>query len=480
MRIPGRSLRRPIFLLALLFLVVAAGIWGPSVYRTILLGSGFMAQSLCAGIFVSGRDAKDLLAQELSGPRYELLRFFEPTIDREQKRVSASAYGLGRRTSIFRDGLGCTLVIGTTEEALRAQADGLFRAPMPADPDAAWPTGEKVDLSSLPEGVDATALTKAIDAIFAEPDAKRPRRTRALVVVYQGRIVAERYAEGFDADMPLVGWSMSKTATNALTGLRVADGKLVVTENALMPEWRDSNDPRRGITLDDLLRMTSGLRFDETYSSDLSDVTQMLFVQGNAAAYAARKPFVHPPETSWYYSSGSTNIVASVLRQTFPDEREYLRYPRDRLFGPLGMRTAILQPDAAGTFLSASALYASARDWARLGLLFVQDGVWNGERLLPEGWLAYSLRPTVAAPDDRYGAHLWLNLPDSADFGEPPMPRDAFYMLGHDQQVVAMVPSRDLVIVRLGLTRPGGDWDNARELAPLVDAFPERKTASVN
>ena len=480
MRLPGRSLRRPIFLLALLFLVVAAGVWGPAVYRTVLLGSGFMAQTLCAGIFVSGREAKDVLAQELSGPRYELLRFFQPAIDREQKSVSASAYGLGSRTSIFRDGLGCTLVIGTTEEALRSEARGLFTDSRPAAADILWPGGEKVDLAAPPNGVDAATLNDAIDAIFSEPDPKRPRRTRALVVVYKGRIVAERYAEGFHADTPQVGWSMSKTATNALTGLRVADGKLAVTENALMPEWRDSNDPRRAITLDDLLRMTSGLRFDETYSSDLSDVTQMLFVKGNAAAYAARKPLVHPPGTSWYYSSGSTNIVASVLRQSFANERDYLRYPRERLFAPLGMQSAVLQPDASGTFLAASALFASARDWARLGLLFLQDGVWNGERLLPEDWLAYSLRPTVPAPDDRYGAGVWLNLPDSENFGEPPMPRDAFYMLGHDQQVVAMVPSRDLVIVRLGLTRPGGDWDNARELGPLVDAFPERKTASVN
>ena len=246
------------------------------------------------------------------------MRFFQPTIDREQKRVRASLYGLGSRSSIFREGLGCTLVIGTTEDALRAEAKGLFTDPRSPAPDVLWPGGERVDLTALPDGIDAKALKGAIDAIFSEPDAKRPRRTRALVVVYQGRIVAERYAEGFDADMPLVGWSMSKTATNALTGLRVADRKLVVTENALMPEWRDSNDPRRAIRLDDLLRMTSGLLFDETNSRDLSDVTQMLFVEGNAAAYAARKPLVHPPGTFWYHSSGSTNIIASVLRQTFP------------------------------------------------------------------------------------------------------------------------------------------------------------------
>jgi CubicO group peptidase (beta-lactamase class C family) len=274
--------------------------------------------------------------------------------------------------------------------------------------------------------------------------------------------------------MPLVGWSMSKTAINALVGLRAKDGALSLDQNRLMPEWRDKDDPRGAITLNELMRMTSGLAFDESYNDDLSDVTQMLFVQGNAAAYAANKLLAHPPGTTWYYSSGSTNIISAVLRQSFAQERDYLRFPHDRLFMPLGMRTAVFQPDASGTFIGASSLYASARDWARLGLFFLQDGIWDGDRLLPAGWLAYSLRPTPQAPDDRYGAQVWLKLTESENLGEPPMPQDAYYMLGHDQQIVAVIPSRDLVVVRLGLTREVGDWDDARELGPLVKAFPKR------
>jgi CubicO group peptidase (beta-lactamase class C family) len=459
--------------LAAVVLIGLAASFGPVLYKTALVGSGFTAEMLCNGVFVSRRAPESLLMEDLRGPGYEPLRLFSHDIDRAAKRVTASLFGLARQTAIYREGLGCTRLAGRSEAELRAEAKNLFQ-PLPPVSDALWPEGERVQLGTLPEGIDGIELDKAIDAIFSEPDPAHPRRTRALVVVYRGRIVAERYAPGFDAATPLIGWSMSKSATDALIGMRVMDGKLAVTENALMPEWRDSNDKRRAITLDEMLRMTSGLKFDETYDDDLSDVVQMMFVAPGAAAFAAAKPLSVPPGTRWSYSSGTTNIIAAILRETFSNEADYLRYPRARLFAPLFMRSAVLEPDTAGIFVASSFLYASARDWARLGLLFLQDGMWQGKRLLPEGWVAYSLTPTKLSRDGEFGAHLWTKLPETRDGGEPPFPDDAFYMLGHDQQTVAIVPSRDLVIVRLGLTREGGDWDNARDLAPILDAFPVR------
>jgi CubicO group peptidase (beta-lactamase class C family) len=241
-----------------------------------------------------------------------------------------------------------------------------------------------------------------------------------------------------------------------------------------MPEWRDQGDPRAAITLDELMRMTSGLAFDESYGDTDSDVAQMLFVKGDKAGFAASMALAYPPGTHWAYSSGTTTILAGVLRQSFGDEPDYLRYPKERLFDPIGMRSAVLEPDASGIFAASSFLYATARDFARLGLLFLHDGVWDGTRILPAGWVTYSLTPTKLSPDSEYGAHVWLKLPGSPGGGAPPMPDDTYYMLGHDEQVVAVVPSRDLVIVRLGLTRQGGDWDSARELAPIVAAFPLR------
>ncbi len=457
--------------LILVLLATAAGIALPRIYRTALLGSGFMAQTLCEGVFISGRGPQSLLDEDLKGKGYELLVFFQPEIAMEAKRVSASAFGLGRQTAIFRDGLGCTLLDGHSEAELEAEAAGVFHQPDPPNKEALWPEGERVELGKLPEGVDGAALELAIDAVFAEPDAAHPHRTRALVVVQGGRIVAERYAPGFTSTMPLIGWSISKSAMNALIGLRVGDGKLALTDTALMPEWRGKDDPRGAISLDELMRMTSGLAFDESYGDRESDVARMLFVQGDKAAFAAGKPLLFPPDTHWAYSSGTTTILARVLRETFGEERDYLRYPEERLFGPLGMRSALLEPDASGTFAASSFLYATARDFARLGLFFLHDGVWQGTRILPEGWVDYSLKATPLSSDGEYGAHVWLKLPESSGGGEPPMPADAYYMLGHDDQVVAIVPSRDLVIVRLGLTRKDGDWDSARELAPIVAAF---------
>ena len=466
---------RKAWLWLLAAIVVAAGASAaPSIYRTALLGSGFMAQLLCSGTFVSRRDPQAILTEDMSGPGYELLWFFQPHVQREAKRVTASMYGLGRRTAVFREGLGCTLVVDRSENELRAQAAGIFPHSSLSDPDALWPEGERVDLEALPQQVDRVAFEKGVKAALAEPDSAHPRRTRALVVVYGGRIAAEGYAPGFDATMPLIGWSMSKMAINALVGIAVQDGKLTLADSALLPEWRGDADSRRDITLDQLLRMTSGLRFNEDYTDHSSDVIQMLFVQGDKAGFAAAKPLEHSPGTYWQYSSGTSNIIARILRQRFADEQEYLRFPRERLFEPLGMRSAVLEPDEAGTFVGSTFMYASARDWARLGLLYLRDGVWQGKRLLPEGWVAYSLTPTKDASDARYGAHVWLELPKSPGLGEPRMPADTYYMLGHDEQVVAVVPSRDLVIVRLGITREEGAWDHARDLAPIVRAFPPR------
>ena len=468
-----RSLKRKIWLM--LAAIAAAGlvVGGWHVYRVALVGTGFSAEILCGGVFVSGRAPDDVGAEDLSGPGYELLRFFRRTVERETKRVTASFYGLAAQTAIHRDGLGCTLIDGRSEEALRAEAPALTASP-PADPEALWPEGERVDLTALTEGVDKAALDAALEAAFAEPDHAHPRNTRTLVVVHRGRIVAERYAPGFGVAMPLVGWSMTKGALNALVGLRVKDGKIALTDRALLPEWRGGGDPRRDISLDDLLRMSSGLAFDESYDDPLADVTVMLFATGDMAKFAATKPLVHRPGAHFAYASGTSLIIAGILRATFATEQDYLRYPRERLFGPLGMKSAVLPPDASGTLIGSSLLYASARDFARLGLLFLQDGVWHGQRLLPEGWVAYTLTPTNDAPDRSYGAQMWLKLPESDGFGEPPMPDDAYYFLGHDQQIVAIVPSRDLVVVRLGRTVKGGAWDHAKDLAAIVRAFPAR------
>lgn len=469
-----RRLRRRWLRWGLGGLVLAAVALGSMpLYRIGLAGAGFKAQMICSGVFVSGRQAAAVVEQDLGGERYRLLRFFDWQLDRQAQRVTASFFGIAEQRAIHREGLGCTLVRGMSEEALREQAAGLFEPPPAPDPNALWPEGERVEAAIAPTGdVDADRLAAAVQAAFAEPATQQyARNTRALVVVHRGRIVVERYAPGFGPHMPLLGWSMSKTAINALTGILVGQGKLHLSQADLLAQWR--NDARRSITLEQLLHMQSGLAFDESYGSALSDVVQMLFVEGDKAAFAASKPLAHTPGTHWAYSSGTTVIIAAVLRSTFPGVRDYLRFAREALFVPLGMRTAVFEADAAGTLVGSSLLYASARDWARLGLLYLNDGVWNGRRILPEGWVDLTLRPAPAAPNGRYGAHVWLDLPGPGERATH-LPDDAFFLLGHDQQVVAVIPSRELVIVRLGLTPDRRGWDHDAMLAPIVAAFPAR------
>jgi hypothetical protein len=452
--------------------LVTIGFAAPTLWAIAKTGSGYKAKLLCSAVFVSGRPAESVLAEELSVDGYESLRWFNQHIDREKRQVDASLFGLAGQRAVYRDGLGCTLTDSGVEGSREVALVGAAAKPNPGRPAQLWPRGERVELEALPGDVDKAQLAHAIEAAFDDPDPHCLRRTRALVVVYRGRIVAERYAPGFDAAMPLLGWSMSKTALNLLTGALLKNGEVGLEEAALMPEWREPGDPRAAITVDDLLRMSSGLSFDEDYADELSDVVTMLFRSPDSGRFAAGKPLLHEPGSYWHYSSGDSDILSAALRHRAGDLEDYQALPRSLLFEPLGMESAVFETDASGSIVGSSFMYASARDWARLGLLLLRDGVWEGERVVPEGWVEYSLTPTPGSPEGRHGAHIWLRLPGSEDADEPQFPEDAFFMRGHERQIVAMIPSRDLIVVRLGLTRCKNAWDHSSALAPIVAAFP--------
>jgi CubicO group peptidase (beta-lactamase class C family) len=314
-------------------------------------------------------------------------------------------------------------------------------------------------------------LQAALDWGFAEPDPERLRRTRALLVMQDGKLVAERYAPGFGPDTPLAGWSMAKTALNALVGVLVGQGELHLEAPVHVPEWQ--GDARSHITLDQLLRMSSGLEFSEEYGDLLQDVTVMLLLQPSAAAFAAAKPLVYPPGSHWYYASGTSNILSRLIRTSVGEDR-YRRLSRDALFGPLGMDSAVLELDATGDYVASSFMYATARDWAKLGQLLVQDGVWQGRRMLPAGWVRYSTTPVPADLNGEYGAHLWLKIPESLRGPDPvPLPPDSFHAIGFESQFVTVVPSRRAVLVRLGLTRQPGAWRQDRWVQRVLDALPK-------
>jgi CubicO group peptidase (beta-lactamase class C family) len=289
--------------------------------------------------------------------------------------------------------------------------------------------------------------------------------------VYDGKLIAEKYAEGFDKNSKQIGWSMTKSVTNALVGILVKQGKLKINEAAPVPAWK--NDARNKITLNDLMRMSSGLDWEENYSGP-SDVTNMLFKKKDMGIYAASVPAKYEPGIKFYYSSGTTNIISRIVRETIGDEN-YYRFPYEELFYKLGMQSMVLEPDAGGTFVGSSYSFATVRDFARFGLLYLNDGIWQGERILPDGWVKYSTTPVSGAKMGEYGAHFWLNAGESGNPSHriyPDIPADLFWADGYEGQKVFIIPSKKLVVAKLGLSQ--GDFqDDNKFLADIIDSLPQ-------
>ena len=402
------------------------------------VGAGYMAKIACSEIFLAGRDGVEVLKADFNeiSPALDHVRL---KIDSEKKTVRGSIFGLGRVEANFRDGFGCTLK--------RGQLAALPKLAPIADkplPDALPGTPE------MREDVDYKAIDAALDAAFTDTVAA----TRAILVVKDGAVIAERYAPGFSAGTPFSSWSMAKSLTATMVGAAVHMGFLDIETPAPVREW-DGDPKRSAITWNDLLQMQSGLAFSEVYGDPTADAPRMLFLARDAGAAAASKPLLHDPGKHWSYSSGTTNLLQRTLRETLEaNDTGYHTFARDHLFAPLGMASAVLEPDASGTFIGSSFMYATARDWAKLGILYLNDGVADGERLLPEGWNQYVATP-AAASDGFYGAQFWLNNPgaDGRPKYIPDVPDDAYLMAGHEGQYVLIVPDKRLVVVRTGMTR---------------------------
>jgi CubicO group peptidase (beta-lactamase class C family) len=333
-------------------------------------------------------------------------------------------------------------------------------------PTTTWPTAD------LDARVDRAALRDLLDRAFADDEPDDLERTNAVVVVQNGAIVAERYRKDVEPDRTFISWSMAKSITSALIGILVRDGKLDVARPIPVKEWPDG-DPRRRITIDQLLRMVDGLRFREAedlgdgsvryYAEDESDVIPMLYGAGkdDVAGFAATLPYVAEPETRWNYNSGASNLLARLVRETLDTDEAGMRaFMKRELFDRIGMTTADPRFDAAGNFIGSATCYCSARDFARFGYLYLRDGVWEGKRILPAGWVDYARTPS---PQSRgvYGAHFWT-IPGSLGL---------FNCSGAFGQRILISPKLDLVVVRLGVTAPHKVGAVVRYCKELVDAF---------
>src|SRR5215470_19204825 len=432
------------------------------------VATGFVANVICTETFVSGLDPARVFAETTSAmPGVGLVSWaLDYRVDRARKDVTVTLFGLGKSHAIYRgEGLGCYLDHGV------AVAD-ISLPPVDVKPLLPEIAGSAIVTPSSPQ------LAAALDRAFAEPDKSTPRNTRAIVVMKDGRVIAERYADGVGIDTPLLGFSATKSVMSALAGILVRKGVLKLYEPVPIAAWQNPGDPRGAITLDHLLRHTAGLALGSSLQASLASalepVNRMKFMEGDMAAYAESMPLQTAPGTAWNYHDGNTVILAHLIRQAAGGTAaDMMRFARQELFGPLGMRHVALEFDASGNAEGSSQMLASARDWARFGQLYLNDGLAGGNRILPEGWVKYSSTQTPGAWVGM-GAGFWTNAGDSfgADYrAERGVPRDAFFAKGTIGQYVMIVPSEKLVIVRLGRSPNWpGDADGVFQLVADVIA----------
>lgn len=413
--------------------------------RAIRAGTGVVSHTLCSGVFVSGLDPDRLYAEALlpNAGLQRLSKRLKYVIDRDRGQVVVTWAGGFESRAVYRHGLGCVVVPEGWPTGVASNGGaGSHPASMSLAPAAA-------PLEVEPK---SATLELAIDHAFAEPSQPTYRRVKAIVILRQGKIAAERYAPGYGAVTPLPGYSVTKSVISALIGILVRQGKLNVDLPAPVPEWSDSADPRHAITINQLLRMTSGLALDES-DSGFDPVSRMLFLEPDMAGFAARARLEAAPGSTWNYTSGNTLILSRIIRDAVGGRAEdVVAFAQRELFEPLGMGGATLEFDLAGTPVGSTYMFAPARDWARFGMLYLNDGFVGSRRILPEGWVKYSTSPTL---DSAYGAGFWTNAGSNEDAKwrvQHGMPADSFYASGNLGQRIVIVPSAGLVIVRMGFT----------------------------
>ncbi len=445
----ARFLSIVIALAVLVFGSGAAVHFSPIGQSQLPTGAGIAAKQTCSLVFVSKFEPKrawDLYVGPLLGPAGQFARM---SVDRGEPSVTVSIAGFYAAKAVHRPHLGCTLKRDTASAMEPTPADlaGQSRDDWPT------PMDETVDQAHRDLIFDPEALERAFDEVFTTAAGAPPRNTLAALVLHDGILVAERYADGIAADTPLPGWSMTKSVTATLAGILVDQGRLSVDEAGAIARWRDTDDPRSAITLDHLLRMTSGLKLTER-NDGFDENSRLLFIQPDATAYAAAQPLAYPVGDHHEYMSGNTVLAMARVQEAvgggLPGAFEFIR---DALFRPLGMTTAVIEPDQAGTFVGSSFMLAGARDWARLGQLYLDDGMVGDQQLLSANWIALVTRHTPASGDRGYGAGFWLGDNRAAD--QRRLPQGTVYAWGFQGQFIFIMPRERLVVVRLGATNEG-------------------------
>lgn len=438
--------------ITVLFVILA----GTAIFLNSLLPiiTGYAAKNLCSDVFVSGRDPESIESTDLN---FSFIKYTKNIVDFNEKSV-ISRFLWGRSKAIYRDGFGATLIREIPEEVLRKAVYPLNSEPDYKKDTTAWPLGDVLP-DSIQSDINIPALNSISDK-FMNGHAYNGNPF-AFLVLHKGIPVVEAYKDQFNRNTRFLSWSLAKSFTNGIVGALVKTGKMDISKPVDIEQWK--SDDRSKITLNDLLQMQSGLKWNEDYGSR-SDVNIMLFSEGSMSSYAASRPSEYPAGTHWYYSSGTGNIVSHLIRQQFKSDTAYYAFVRDKFFEKIGITDAVFETDPSGELICSSYLYATARDYARFGLLYMNDGIFNNERILPEGWVSYSSTPASDSKGE-YGAMFWLNR--SGKY--PSAPPDMYSGEGHDGQIVFIIPSKELVVVVLGYSpKPDHQIDFDRLLKDVL------------
>lgn len=448
---------KKILLGLVLILLIALGYSYFTLYPQFPVATGYAAKKMCSCTFIAGRSQESIQENDLGfGP----LALTSSRIDSENKSVTTTLFGLAPRTAVYRNDVGCVLLKGDDDHNVSLNVDRRnLTDSLP------WPRGYRMLQARTPGSFDRDKLQQALLHSFDLSRRMDSINTRAIVVVHKGQVVAEEYAEGFDPETEILGWSMTKSITSTMVGILVKNGLLSLDDTHLFPEWTDE---RKNISLKDMLQMQSGLEFEEDYST-LSDATRMLYKSENVSEIPLKKPLEHEPGTHWNYSSGTTNLLSRLVKEKLGEEA-YLRLPYDSIFNPIGMTSAVMETDESGLYIGSSYCYATPRDWAKFGQLYLQHGNWYGHQVVDSSWVDF-VRTPASDSEGIYGGQFWLNV-NHAQWKD--VPESAYSCNGFQGQFVFIIPTHDLVVVRMGLAEPPV-FDANKMLREILASFSEQK-----
>ena len=401
-------------------------------YPKLNIIAGYSAKNTASSVFLGERS---LSFTDTTDNNFSPVNLATNAIDKQKKTANSSVFGLLTRKSIIREGLGSVLTLDKKDEKSNYKTPKRRKTVNDTIP---YPYGNGSHKDSVFESIDYKKLNETVNSIFGI------RKTRAVLVLYKGQIIAEKYSEGFTKNSRILGWSMTKSIMSTVFGILEHQQKINIQDKAPVESWQ--NDARKEITIHNLLQMNSGLEWDENYD-EISDATKMLFLERDMTKVQEEKPLIGKPNETWNYSSGTSNLLSGILRDQFNNHQSYLDFWYTNLIDKIGMNSMILESDLAGNYVASSYAWATTRDWGKFGLLYLHNGAWNGEELFTKEWVDYVTTPTPTS-NGSYGAQFWLNTEKQLK----DVSQNMYFADGYQGQRVYILPDEDLVIVRFGLS----------------------------